>query len=126
MQADLKRLYYLWQIYHIKKEMSSAQAAAGEQFGELREAAVQLQATEKQIEQLRKQQAGFNKDAVKQEHQMKRRRADFEKQVPASDFHCPSMGLSPFPGNVWRILNALLQSASLQDPVPEFVGTSAC
>ena len=81
VQADLKRLYYLWQIYHIKNEMSSAQSTATEQFGELREAAVQLQATEKQIEQLRKQQAGFNKDAVKQEHQMKRRRAEFEKQV---------------------------------------------
>ena len=81
VQADLKRLYYLWQIYHIKNEMSSAQSAAHEQFGELREAAVQLQATEKQIEQLRKQQAGFNKDALKQEHQMKRRRAEFEKQV---------------------------------------------
>ena len=81
MQADLKRLYYLWQIYHIKKEMASAQDDAEQQFGQLREAALLLQSTEKQIDQLRKQQAGFNKDAVKQEHQMKRRRTEFEKQV---------------------------------------------
>ncbi len=80
-QADLKRLYYLWQIYHIKQEISSAQSTAAEQFGELREAAIQLQSTEKEIEKMRKQQAGFSKDAVKQEHQMKRRRAEFEKQV---------------------------------------------
>ena len=59
----------------------TAQDTAAAQFGELREAAVQLQATEKQIEQMRKQQAGFSKDAVKQEHQMKRRRSEFEKQV---------------------------------------------
>ena len=79
MKAD----YFLWQLFHIEKDIREALDETKEQKQELNESAKVLYAQEQQIEAKKKIAAGFQKERLLLERKLKKRKADAEKKVCA-------------------------------------------
>lgn len=94
MQEGFKVEYFLWQLFHIEKDIRKAKSEMRGQEGDLRAAAESLRATEAEIEEKRKAQAGFNKQKLLLEKKMKKRKGDADKQVGLSLVHSVWFGAS--------------------------------
>ena len=81
LQDVLKAEHFLWQLFHIEKDIREAQDEAREQKEELNESAKALYAQEQQIEAKKKIVAGFQKERLLLERRLKKRKADADKKV---------------------------------------------
>ncbi|KAK9820343.1 hypothetical protein WJX72_009251 [[Myrmecia] bisecta] len=85
MQQELEELratHYLWQIYHIERDIRKAQEQVKSHEDELRSAARTLQVTEKQIDDKKKVHATHVKDRMLLERRINKRKSEVEKQNP--------------------------------------------
>ena len=81
MQDSLKAEHFLWQLFHIERDIQEALEEAQEQKQELNESAKALYAQEQQIEAKKKIVAGFQKERLLLERRLKKRKADADKKV---------------------------------------------
>ena len=81
LQDALKAEHFLWQLFHIEKDIREALDEATEQKEELNESAKALYAQEQQIEAKKKIVAGFQKERLLLERRLKKRKADADKKV---------------------------------------------
>ena len=81
LQDALKAEHFLWQLFHIEKDIREALDEAKEQKEELNESAKALYAQEQQIEAKKKIVAGFQKERLLLERRLKKRKADANKKV---------------------------------------------
>lgn len=81
MQEALKAEHYLWQLYQIERDMSTARDQGTKQKEELKETAKLLLASEKAVEEKKQVVAGINKERMLLERKFKKRKADLEKKV---------------------------------------------
>ena len=81
LQDALKAEHFLWQLFHIEKDIREALDEAKEQKEELNESAKALYAQEQQIEAKKKIVAGFQKERLLLERRLKKRKADADKKV---------------------------------------------
>ena len=81
LQDALKAEHFLWQLFHIEKDIWEALEEAQEQKQELNESAKALYAQEQQVEAKKKIVAGFQKERLLLERRLKKRKADADKKV---------------------------------------------
>ena len=81
LQDSLKAEHFLWQLFHIEKDIREALEEAREQKEELNESAKALYAQEQQIEAKKKIVAGFQKERLLLERRLNKRKADADKKV---------------------------------------------
>jgi len=81
LQEKLKATYYLWQLYHTRKDASAAQKELEKQEGLLKEAAKQLKATDASLKEKKKVVAGLVKEKLLLEQKTKKRKIEVEKKA---------------------------------------------
>lgn len=81
MQEALKAEHYLWQLYQIEKDTSSAREQCAKHKEDLKETAKLLHASEKAVEEKKQAAAGINKERMLLERKFKKRKADLDKKA---------------------------------------------
>ena len=88
LQDSLKAEHFLWQLFHIEKDIKEAVDDAKEQKEQLNESARVLYAREQQVEAKKKIVAGFQKERLLLERKLKKRKSEAEKKARHSTMHC--------------------------------------
>ncbi len=81
VQDGLKAQHFLWQLFHIERDIKEAVDSAKEQKEQLNESAKVLYAQEQQIEAKKKIVAGFQKERLLLERKLKKRKSEADKKV---------------------------------------------
>ena len=81
MQDALKAQHFLWQLFHIERDIKEAVDEAKEQKEQLNESAKVLYAQEQQIEAKKKIVAGFQKERLLLERKLKKRKSEADKKA---------------------------------------------
>ena len=88
LQDSLKAEHFLWQLFHIEKDIKEAVDDAKEQKEQLNESARMLYAQEQQVEAKKKIVAGFQKERLLLERKLKKRKSEAEKKARHFTIHC--------------------------------------
>ena len=83
-QDALKAQHFLWQLFHVERDIKEAVDEAKEQKEQLNESAKVLYAQEQQIEAMKKIVAGFQKERLLLERKLKKRKSDADKKARQS------------------------------------------
>lgn len=80
-QDELKAEHYLWQLYHIDKDLARARSEVQSHQAALAEVAGAHRDAEAAVEERKRAQAGLQKERLQQDRALAKRRAELDKKV---------------------------------------------